>query len=522
MPGKQARVMHTRRLIPVRKWNMMLLAMLLAALPSAGLAQAEGLTQELPELFSGVYESISEGLNQGAQLARNAMEQELTLSIQTDARIEEGKAAQLTIEAGNPLPYEAAVRFALKLPDGVKANGETAWDAVLPAAVFNEETGELEASRSVIVREITLLEGGKSAATEIECEMAMGTRFYRASAPIQLCVPVIEVSVHADGTQDGRLNPGDAFAYRVAIVNSGDAPKDMALEMTLPEAAAADDALPEGFAQEEGVMRGTVHVPAAQGDAPASLEIVFPAAIARDALEGDEDAQRLIAPVVKLDGKQAASPRIQVCGAKINARLMAEHESLETGEETTLSVVVVNSGMAEADVQLSCVLPEGLTLSEVEKTRREEKEEALVPPADGDDQLPGAGEAIPVEDAPVQSVMTQEDRTLIFNLHMDAASQTADGVIAATRVLKIPVRAEIAQGRMTEQVLGASLAWRVDEKPAQLAEAVALSVKPQTVLGLTRADWNGVFWAGVMLLVTVVCLYAAVKREKHEEDYCFE
>ena len=47
-------------------------------------------------------------------------------------------------------------------------------------------------------------------------------------------------------------------------------------------------------------------------------------------------------------------------------------------------------------------------------------------------------------------------------------------------------------------------------------------MKPQTVLGLTRADWNGVFWAGIMLLVTVVCLYAAVKREKHEEDYCFE
>ena len=57
---------------------------------------------------------------------------------------------------------------------------------------------------------------------------------------------------------------------------------------------------------------------------------------------------------------------------------------------------------------------------------------------------------------------------------------------------------------------------------AQLAEAVALSVKPQTVLGLTRADWNGVFWAGVLLLVAMVCLYAAVKKEKREEDYCFE
>ncbi|MBQ7824746.1 MAG: hypothetical protein IJ337_00125 [Clostridia bacterium] len=509
----------------MRKWNMMLLVMLLAALPSAGLAQVEGAAQELPELLSGVYESISEGLNQGAQLARHAMEQELTLSIHTDARIEEGKTARLTIEAGNPLPYEAAVRFALKLPQGVQAGGETAWDAVLPAAVFNEETGALEPSRSVIVREMTLLEGGKSAQAEIECEMAMGTRFYRAGAPLQLCVPVISTSAYADGTQDGRLNPGDAFAYRIVITNSGDAPKDMPLEMTLPETAVLAGELPEGFAQAGGALCGAVHVPAAQGDAPSEVEITLPAAIAENALENDEDAQRLIAPVVKLDGKQIAAPRIQVCGAKISARLMAERESLETGEETTLSVVVVNSGLAEADVQLSCVLPEGLTLANEEK-RGEEKggddEEALVPAADGDDQLPGAGEAIPVEDAPVQSVMTQEDRTLVFNLHMDAASQTSDGVIAATRVLKIPVRAEIAQGRMTEQLLGASLAWREDEKPAQLAGAVALSVKPQTVLGLTRADWNGVFWAGVMLLVTVVCLYAAVKREKHEEDYCFE
>ena len=61
-----------------------------------------------------------------------------------------------------------------------------------------------------------------------------------------------------------------------------------------------------------------------------------------------------------------------------------------------------------------------------------------------------------------------------------------------------------------------------DIKQAQLGEAVALSVLPQTVLGLTRADWNGVFWAGVLMLLTLICLYAAVKKEKCEEDYCFD
>lgn len=516
----------------MRKWNMMLLAMLLAALPVGGLAQEEavqtgelvqaaGLIRELPELFSGVYEGISEGLNQGAQLAQSAMQQELTLSVQTDsASIDEGKTALVTVTAGNPLPCEANVRFTLKLPQLIGMQGETTWEAVLPAAQFNEETGELEASETVIAREITLLEGGQSAESMIECEMEMGTRFYRSSVPIRLCVPAVTVHAYADGTNEGRVNPGDEFAYCIEIINSGDASKDMALEMTLPEATKLCGSLPEGFVSDGQVISGVACAPAAQGEKPSRVELVFPAAAAENALSGDDDAQRLIAPVLKVNGERAAAARVQICGAKISARLLSEHDALETGEETTLSIVVVNSGLAEADVELNCVLPQGLTLADEE--REDEKEKKIVPPPQENNQLPGAGEAIPVEDAPVQSVMTQENNSLVFHVHMDAAQQTENGVIASTRVLEIPVRAEIARERMTQQMLGASLAWRVDDEQAQLAEAVALSVKPQTVLGLTRADWNGVFWAGVLLLVTVVCLYAAVKKDRRAEDYCFE
>ena len=263
---------------------------------------------------------------------------------------------------------------------------------------------------------------------------------------------------------------------------------------------------------------GLVHVPAAQGETAAHVEVIIPAVIAGDALEGDADAQRLIAPVINVDGAEIAAPRVQVCGPQISARLMAESETLETGEETVLSIVVVNSGLAEADVQLSCVLPEGLTIADDEQ----EEEKPVVPAAQDDGRLPGAGETIPVEDKVSEPAMKQDDRTLVFDVHMDAARQTADGVIANTQVIEIPVRAEIAQGRMTEQMLGAALAWSVDHAQTALGEAVALSVRPQTVLGLTRADWNGVFWAGVLLLLTSVCLYAAVKKDKREEDYCFE
>ena len=495
----------------MRKWNMMVLALLLAAVPAAGMAQ------DMPQFFGAVYESIGEGLAVGAKMAQHAQENELTLTLDADsARLEEGGAVTLTITAGNPLAHDAAVSFALTLPQHVQADGELTWNAVLPAAQADVQTGELTPSQTVFTRKIVLTPDAERAQSEIQCEMAMGTRFYRAKAPIQLCVSSIAASAYADGTRDGRLSPGDAFSYRVELVNSGDAPKDVTLEMTMPQSVTLADELEPGFEQADHKISGMMHVPAAQGDVPASVEIAFPATISGDALEGDEDAQCLIAPVISLDGENVAAPRIQVCGPKISARLLMQDESLETGEETMLSVVVVNSGLAEADVQLSCVLPQGLTLCD-----QEDEDKKLIP-AGSDDQLPGAGEAIPVQEEMAAPAMQQENRTLVFDVHMDAARQTADGVIAHTQVLEIPVRAEIAKERMTQQTLGAALAWRVDEETAQLGEAVALSVHPQTVLGLTRADWNGVFWAGVLLLVTMVCLYAAVKKERREEDYCFD
>ena len=41
-------------------------------------------------------------------------------------------------------------------------------------------------------------------------------------------------------------------------------------------------------------------------------------------------------------------------------------------------------------------------------------------------------------------------------------------------------------------------------------------------LGITKEDWNGIFWASLLLLVTVVCLYAAVRSDHDKEDYCYD
>lgn len=500
----------------MKKWNMMLLALLLLIVPATGSAQ------DLPELFTEVYQSVGEGLRQGAELAGQAAQKELTLEMTADsARLEEGGKVLLTIKAGNPMPQETSVAFTLALPERVKASGETEWETVLPAAQLDEATGDLAASVMEITRELTLIPGGDSEQIELECEMAMGTRFYRAGTQLALCVPHVSVSAQLADTEQGRIQPGDAFAYRVEIVNSGDAPKDVALEMILPQDAEPAQPLPEGFVQVGRRLSGQVHMEAA-AETETKTELLFPLTIANSALDGDEDAQRLMAATLHADGKNVSMPRVQVCAPKISARLMTPKESLAAGEESVLSIVLVNSGLAGGDVSLSCVLPEGLTLADAtKKTPRatDEPDKAVI--AEGEDSLPGAGEAIPVQEEKATPVMTQENRTLVFDVHVGAAKETADGVIAHTQVIEIPVRAQTQQ-QVTETLMGAALAWNVDNGSTQLGEAVALRVHPREFLGMTRADWNGVFWTSVLLLVTVVCLYAAIRKDKKEEEYCFE
>lgn len=501
----------------MKKRNMLLLALLLALAPAAGSAQ------DLPELFGDVYESIGEGLAQGAGLAADSLGEELTLSLATDsARVEEGKTVVLTVTAGNPLAREVSVGVTLELPERLRASEETAWEATLAPAQLNEETGELTPSVTTFTRELTLLPGGGSEQAVIGSELEMGTRFYRAQTPLALCVPDVSVSASVDGADNHRMQPGDAFAYRIEIANAGDAPKDVTVEMVLPQDVTLTAQPPEGFAQAGSVIRGQVHAQAAEGETASSAVITLPAVIAQNALEGDEDAHRLIAGTLRVDGERVPLERIEVCDAKINARLLADTERLEAGEETTLSVVVVNSGLAAADVRLSCMLPEGLSLAVAE----EEQEEATAAetqavPTDGGDDLPMTGTAVPGEPQ-AAPVMTRQDRTLVFDLHMDAASEASDGVIACTRVIEIPVVADAPQDSLGEQLIGTSLAWSVGEEQMQLGEAVAMRVVRPEFLGMSRADWNGVFWASVLLVVTVLCLYVAVRRESKEEDFCCE
>ncbi|MFR5787981.1 MAG: hypothetical protein ACLUHE_13345 [Christensenellales bacterium] len=163
----------------------------------------------------------------------------------------------------------------------------------------------------------------------------------------------------------------------------------MPVELILPADVTLSGDLPEGFTRSQRQIRGEVKAAAAAGDEPFTTTLVFPMTVNEDALDGDEDAMRLLTGALRVDGKRVALPRVQLCGAKISARLLPQTDSLKAGETMALRVVLVNSGLAGADVRVSCVLPEGLSLVKAEETETEpeeatgsEAENALPPEAD--------------------------------------------------------------------------------------------------------------------------------------------
>lgn len=488
----------------MRKWNMMLLALALVCLPAAGSAQ------ELPDLFTAVYEGVGEGLAQAAETI--GMQEELTLALNAEGgRVEEGKTMRVIVAAGNPLDREAAVSFKLIAPDRLSSAPDAAWEAVLPPAETDPETGEMKPSVTTFARELTLLPGGESEAAAISVEMNMGTRFYRAQQNIQLCVPDVTVEAALEGAQDGRVLAGDIVVYQICVKNSGDAPQDMELVLTLPEDVALEQT-PAGFALSGRALRGNVLAEAAAQGQPFEQMIRVPVRVADTALDGDADAIRLMSGVLRANGKNVAVPRVLVCGPKISAKLSADKLSLEAGEETTLRVALANSGLAAADVKVSCTLPEGLALTKESRTRAERKDEEATP---DEAKLPaGGGKATPA--------MAAGAPQLAFDVHMEAAQQTADGVTAYTTVIDIPVTALAPQEKISEQLLGAALSWQVEDEPPQLAQAIAMKVRRPSFLGIEKDDWSGVFWASVLLMITVAGLCAAVKGERNKEDFCCE
>lgn len=539
----------------MKKMCLIFLAALCLLWPMSGYAQG------LPAFLSAVQEGLSEGLATGA--AQAALDSELTLAVAAESgRIEAGKTLTVTVTAGNPRPLPADVTLTLTLPERLAIGDAPVWEATLPAAARDAQTGKLIPSVTTFTREVTLMPGGESAQAVIGCEMNMGTRFYRASMPMELCVADVTAEARALGAKDGRLTPGDAMTYEITIDNAGTAAKDVTVDLLLPDGVALAGELPEGMRFEGGRVKGSVTAEAAAQDetgrTPSTAVVTLPAVIEADALANDGDAMRLLAGQLRVDGKRVPLPRVQVCGPKISARMLPEMDQLQAGEEMALRVVVVNAGLAEADVRLSCMLPGGLTLVEDEAAKAltaeaapettdapdaqmkanahdQPKDEAkdsakddaadedegapaaVLPPDDGG-TLEAAAVLTPEAEAGAKAVR-QENGTLIFNLHMDAASETDGGVDASTQVLNLRVRADEPQQNLREQLVGATLAWSTDEGQTELGEAVAVRVYRPMFLGLTAGEWSGIFWAGLLLLVTVTCLYAAVSSEEKRDEY---
>lgn len=499
--------------------SLLALTALCLALPVTSSAQG------LPEFLSTVGEGIGEGAKQGAAVIAASMEAELGVSLSTaDARIEAGKTLTLTVTATNPRMTDTPVSFALKLPERLACAQGDAWEAVLPPAAAGEDGAALP-SVTTFERTIALAPGGVSETAQIVCEMNMGTRFYRAQQDVELCVSDVSVTAAIEGAENSRLEPGDAFAWRIEVTNAGMAAEDVELALVLPSGVSPAGELPEGFTLSGSRLTGVVHAERAQADdagAAASLAaITLPMQVDADALEGDRDASRLIAGTLYAGGERVPLPRIQVCGPRISAQLVAEDNALEAGEETTLRVMVVNEGLVGADMTLSCALPEGLELAvdQKEKEQKDEEKAAVLP----DEENTGAGpDGVPALAESAESLMEQtetENNTVVFTWRMEAAEETENGLVAATQVFELPVRSTRAQKDLEEQLVGASFTYSVNGGEMQLGEAEAMRLYTPSFMGVTRSEWGGVFWACVLMMITVACLYAAVRAGRDKEEY---
>ena len=493
----------------MKKTCMLAIALLALALPAAGMAQG------LPDFLSAAGEGIAQGMEAASQSL--AQELELGLTMTADgARIEAGQTRVLTVTATNPRAADTPVTLTLALPERLSCAQKTAWDAVLPAAQIGED-GELVPSVTTFTRALTLVPGGGSETAQLICEMSMGTRFYRARQELALCVADISVTAELEGAQDGRVQPGDAFLWRVTARNDGTAGQDVELNVVLPDGVTLVNEEDCTLRRSGGRLTGKVHA-AAAGAAVVELDLQ----VNEDALAGDEDAMRLMTGALYADGERVPLPRVQVCGPKINARLVPDTDALKAGEETTLRVLVTNEGLAAADVSIACALPAGLTLVQ-EKARTQEATPAEgAVPGDPNGALPSQG--VPASGTLLreQRIIAAEDGTLTLTAHMDAASEGESGVTASTQVFELTVRAEEPQENLREKLVGTSLAYSVDGGQTQLSEAAVMRVYRPTFLGITKEDWNGIFWASLLLLVTVVCLYAAVRSDHDKEDYCYD
>lgn len=489
----------------MKKTWMLAVALLALTLPAAGMAQG------LPDFLS----AAGEGIAQGVEAVAQSLDGELELTLTADGpRIEEGQTRVVTLTAVNPRAVDTPVTLELSLPQRLACAQETTWEAVLPAAAPDEE-GVLTPSVTTFTRELTLVPGGGSETVELVCEMSMGTRFYRARIPLALCVADISVAATLEGAQDGRVQPGDAFLWRVTAKNDGMAAREVELNLVLPDGVKLENEADCGLTRVGGRLTGRVYAAAASA-AVVELELV----VNEDALADDEDAVRLMTGSLYADGERVPLPRVQVCGPKISARLMPDTDALEAGEETTLRVMVTNEGLAAADVTIDCALPVGLTLVEEKAAEATPAEGVISDDADG---------ALPTQGVPAsgtllreQAVTRSQDGRVTIAAHMEAASETEAGVTASTQVFTLRVQAEEPQENLREKLVGATLAYSVDGGQAQLSEAAVMRVYRPTFLGITKEDWGGIFWASLLLLVTVICLYAAVRSDHDKEDYCFD
>lgn len=448
---------------------------------------AEGFSLDLNKILSG----IEEGVSQYAAALGQSNARDLSLVAQADKQtIVEGDVVTLEAVVTNPHLYEEAVSVRLSVAqDRFEIDGSPLeWQGKLPAATLDAK-GTVEPSRTRLVWQMRVLPvpGGDDGLQELDAvvTMAQDSRYYQSAASFELLAPRISVRTNASSRT---AQPEGALVYTVVCTNNGPAAGSVQVRQELPEGLKAIDLEAPAAARIEGrTLVWDVTVPAATYDGDTLVEPAHVVRIAKveveaGVLDGVSSGRKVLVSDVTANGERLTPQRLTVQGPLLSLQIECGVQNVRAGDEIPVALIVSNKGRADADVTLQTVLPKGMALSRFVTRGMHNK-------------ISG--------------------QTLSWQVHLDAAQMGLDGRLVPTQErIEFVAKAQAVGEGERQRLLGVFSTYRAGNQAPGISNVAQVTLSRTTFLGATQEEWAALFWATLLLLVTGVCLYCTIRREK--------
>lgn len=455
------------------------------------LALPAGAEERRPLDVNKVLSGIEEGIGKYVAALGQSNARDLSLVCQADAvRIVEGDVVTLEALVSNPHLYEEAVSVSLSVPEGCFAVEGTPllWQGKLPAAQL-DAGGAVEPSRTRLVWRLTVqpVPGAEDGFQAIDAVVTMSqdSRYYQDTASFSLLAPRISVRTNASARV---AQPEGTLMYTVLLTNNGPAAGQVTVRQQLPDGLRpVEMKVPAGARVDGADLVWDVEVPAATYDGEALVEPAYAVRVGRveveaDVLDGVLTGRKVLVSQVTAGDERLTPQRVTVQGPLLSLQLLCEATSARAGDEIPLALVIENKGRAPADVTVQAALPQGMALARF-VTR-------------------GMGNKI-------------SGQTLSWNVHLDAAQMGLDGRLVPTQErIEFIASAKALSSGERERLLGVFATYRAGNQTPGISNVAQVTLKGSTFMGATQEEWAALFWATLLLLVTGVCLYCTIRREK--------